>query len=67
MTSRKCGLCHIRVGKERITLGGEKMLVCKRCRREFRPTPAEEQVDFELEERRAEFQAELGAGCFDLP
>ena len=65
----KCQLCQKREGKILRPIGWAKakLLICEKCRRAECPTQAEQEADELAEERRAEFQAELGAGCFDLP
>lgn len=65
----KCQLCKKRIGKYTRFLDwlGRELLLCKKCRIAECPTPEEALAEDLREEHRAEFQAELGAGCFDLP
>jgi len=65
----KCQYCRKRVGRH-IRFDktfDQDVLLCEKCRRAFYPTPEEEAADDLEMERWDEFQAELGAGCFDLP
>ena len=65
----KCRLCQKREGKvlRFIEWAKAEVLMCEKCRRAECPTPEERESDALAEERRAEFQMELEAGCFDLP
>jgi len=62
----KCKICRRR--KATVTVYDKdlgRIIVCTQCKKEFYTAPTEEE---ELEEeRRAEFNAELGAGVYDLP
>ena len=65
----KCQLCQKRKGKHEhfVDWAKTKLLLCEKCRRAECPTAAEQESDALESERYAEFQAESGAGCFDLP
>lgn len=65
----KCQICQRRKAKHQRLIAWAKaeLMICEKCRRAECPTSVEEKADWEAEERRTEFQAELGAGCFDLP
>jgi len=65
----KCEICQRR--KATATVFDEEIRheyqICKQCRREFYPTWEEEKEDKVKRTYQAEFQAELDAGCYNLP
>lgn len=63
----KCQICKRREGQHTHKWHGTEIKVCTGCRRRIFPTPAEIERDNLDAERLGEYQAELGAGCFDLP
>ena len=63
----KCQICRRRKARHTHEDHGEPIEICGGCRRNFFPTPAEIEADDLTAERLSEYQAELGAGCYDLP
>ncbi|MCK4252792.1 hypothetical protein KAX97_15200 [candidate division WOR-3 bacterium] len=65
----KCEICMRRKATEAVWDEEiqHKYKICKKCRRAYYPTKEEKEKDATREEARAEFQAELDAGCYDLP
>ena len=62
----KCRICFKREGTvKQFDKDIGNIIICKKCKKEFY-TPQTEEEELE-EERRAEFNAELGAGVYDLP
>lgn len=64
----KCQICKLRKSRHTHEYpNGDLISICARCRRSYFPTLAEIETDELAAERLGEYQAELGAGCYDLP
>lgn len=63
----KCQICKLRKARHTRKWIRETIEICEKCRRRVFPTATEREADDLAAERLSEYQAELGAGCYDLP